>query len=47
VARSAGLLAPAWFLVRAHRRLNRNPVFPIAVPSLGLTVLFEPSAFNP
>ena len=41
-----GVVIPAWFWYVRNLRLSGNPIFPIAVPSLGLRGLFAGDAFN-
>jgi len=41
-----GVIVPAWFWYVRNVRLTGNPIFPIAVPSLGLRGLFTGDAFN-
>jgi len=41
-----GVLIPAWFWYARNARLTGNPIFPIAIPELGLRGLFLPRAFN-
>jgi hypothetical protein len=41
-----GVSIPAWFWYLRNTRLSGNPIFPIAVPSLGLRGLFLGDAFN-
>jgi hypothetical protein len=41
-----GLVPPAWFWYLRNLRLTGNPIFPIAVPALGLRGLFLSDAFN-
>ncbi len=43
---TAGLAAPSWFWFARNLRLSGNPLFPIALPALGLRGLFLPDAFN-
>ncbi len=42
----AAMAIPAWFWYARNTRLTGNPLFPIAVPRLGLRGLFVSSAFN-